>query len=119
MQFAYKLTGLDADWNRAGHQRSATYRYLPPGEYTFAVGVESGGTVRPDSIKTLRIVVLPPWYRTWWAYLGYLAIGAVIYFYYRKYRRQKAALKYELAIATMEREKEKECYRTSFDRRLP
>ncbi len=108
LQFAYKLTGLDADWNRAGHQRSATYRYLSPGEYTFAVGVESGGIVRPDSIRTLRIVVLPPWYRTWWAYLGYLAIAAVIYFYYRKYRRQKAALKYELAIATIEREKEKE-----------
>ncbi|MFB2118288.1 two-component regulator propeller domain-containing protein [Parapedobacter sp. 2B3] len=108
LQFAYKLAGLDAEWNSAGHQRSATYRYLPPGEYTFAVGVESGGVVRPDSVKTLRIVVLPPWYRTWWAYLGYLAIATVIYAYYRRYRRQRAALKYELAIATIEREKEKE-----------
>lgn len=108
LQFAYKLNGLDIEWNSAGNERSATYRYLPPGEYTFAVGVESGGVVRPDSVKTLRIVVLPPWYRTWWAYLSYLAIAAIIYFYYRRYRRQRAALKYELAIATIEREKEKE-----------
>ena len=108
LQFAYKLTGLDAEWNRAGRQRSATYRYLPPGEYTFAVGVEIGGTVRQESVKTLHIVVLPPWYRTVWAYLVYLAIAVVIGYHYRRYRRQKTALKYQLAVATIEREKEKE-----------
>lgn len=102
LRFAYKLSGLDAEWNLVGNQRSATYRYLSPGEYTFSVGIENGGIVYENSIKSLNVIVLPPWYRTWWAYLSYLAILVFVFYHYRRYRRQKEQLKYELAIATIE-----------------
>ncbi|WP_257666407.1 hybrid sensor histidine kinase/response regulator transcription factor [Parapedobacter tibetensis] len=106
--FAYKLNGLDNDWNFVKGQQSATYRYLSPGRYTFMVGIESGGRVSEGSIKTLEIVVLPPWYQTKWAYIGYFAIGCFIFHYYRKYRKQREKLKYQLAISQIERAKERE-----------
>ncbi len=108
LNFAYKLDGLDNDWNFVKGQRSATYRYLSPGQYTFVAGLENGGQISESSIKALKIVVLPPWYQTVWAYLGYFAIICTIIYYYRRYRKQKEQLKYELAISLIERQKEKE-----------
>lgn len=76
-QYRYKLEGFDTDWKNGGTISSATYTNLPPGEYNFRLmasnrdGVWSGGE---DQIKILR--VLPPWYRTWFAYGIYFLMFA-------------------------------------------
>lgn len=108
VDYAYKLDGLDADWNFVKGQQPATYRYLPPGHYTFSVGIKSGSDVLEGSVKTLKVIVLPPWYKNGWAYLGYLLAACTVIYYYLRYRRQQERLKYELAISRIEREKEKE-----------
>lgn len=76
-EYRYKLEGFDTDWKSGGTISSATYTNLPPGEYDFKLmasnrdGVWSNGD---DQIKILR--VLPPWYRTWFAYGIYFLIFA-------------------------------------------
>ncbi|GAA4808167.1 hybrid sensor histidine kinase/response regulator transcription factor [Olivibacter ginsenosidimutans] len=109
-QFAYRLLGLDQHWNYVGNEQSATYRYLPPGHYTFQVAVEEGGNVMQGSLKSIAIEVLPPWYRTWWAYLLYLIVAGTIIIYYRRHRQQKIELNYQLKVAQLERAKESEIH---------
>ena len=55
--------------------------------------------------RSLRIVILPPWWRTWWAYLGYaMLIGAALYAlaYYTIARER---LRNDLTIKALESEK--------------
>ncbi|MFI5140593.1 MAG: ATP-binding protein, partial [Sphingobacteriales bacterium] len=107
-EFAYKLDGLEKNWNYVKNQKSATYRYLPAGDYTFEVKAANQDGIWFDNHAALKIRVLPPWYETWWAFLSYfLATGALIY-YYLLYRNKQAKLKYEVKIAQMSAEKEKE-----------
>lgn len=70
-QYAYRLEGFDKDWHKVGNQRSATYTNLDPGTYTFHVrGSNNEGVWNPDGAQ-VRVIVAPPLWRTWWAYLLY------------------------------------------------
>ena len=66
VKFKYQLVGLDRDWVDAGIRRTAYFPHLPPGTYTFRVIADNGeGTWNTDG-KSLSIIVLPLFYRTWW-----------------------------------------------------
>jgi signal transduction histidine kinase/DNA-binding response OmpR family regulator len=106
--FAYKLDGLDKTWNYVGNQRLATYRYLEPGDYTFKVKAANQDGLWTDDYATLRIKIMPPWYKTWWAYLCYLAIAGLMYYYYILYKANQSKLKYDIKIAQLSAEKDKE-----------
>ena len=106
--FAYTLAGLEKNWNYVKNQKSVTYRYLPPGNYTFKVKAANQDGIWFDNYATIKINILPPWYKTYWAFLCYfLAIAALIY-YYLRYRSNQARLKYEVKLAQMAAENEKE-----------
>ena len=106
--FAYKLEGLDKDWNYVENERAATYRYLPPGDYEFKVKAANQDGVWSEEYSSLNVRILPPWYQTWWAYLLYIGIAAAAIYYYQKYKARQAELKYEIQLAQFETQKEKE-----------
>ena len=96
-QYAYKLDGFEKDWNYV-KTPSATYTSLPAGTYTFMVRAANGdGYWSPEPLK-LRIVVLPPWWKTWYAYLLYsLILVGIVYavnrlFWLRRVVRQENEL---------------------------
>jgi signal transduction histidine kinase len=67
-KYAYQLVGYDKDWSAwSTDPNFKEYTNLPEGSYTFQVkalniyGIES-------STGTYQFAILPPWYRTWWAY---------------------------------------------------
>jgi signal transduction histidine kinase/ligand-binding sensor domain-containing protein len=66
VRFRYQLEGLDPGWVEAGTQRAAFYPYLPPGHYLFRVIAANSDLVWNQRGASLAIVVLPPFYRTWW-----------------------------------------------------
>lgn len=85
IRFRYKLDDLDKDWIDAGTKRIVSYTHLPPGEYTFSVTAANIDGVWNTDGKSLKIVVLAPFYRTWW-FLALLAlaaggIGFIVYSY--------------------------------------
>ena len=63
--FYYKMEGLDYDWIDSNNIRFATFTNLPPGEYVFRVRAlfEDKDSVIHNALK---IVVSPPWWKTWW-----------------------------------------------------
>ena len=76
-QYAYKLDGVDKDWVYAGTRRSADYTALSPGDYTFRVKASNNEGVWNDKGTFVRLIIQPPWWRTWWAYSLY-ALCAIV-----------------------------------------
>lgn len=66
IRFRYKMEGLDPDWTEAGARRAAYYTRIPPGNYTFRViAANSDGVWNMEGAR-LPVIVLPPFYQTWW-----------------------------------------------------
>ncbi|GAA0545873.1 two-component regulator propeller domain-containing protein [Chitinophaga japonensis] len=108
ISYAYYLEGWDKDWNYVGELRNANYTRLQEGSYTFKIkAANAGGTWGPE-VRALRITVLPPWYRAWWAWLLYTACAAAGIYFYISYKARQERLKYEIKLAHLENEKEKE-----------
>lgn len=108
MHYSYYLKGWDKDWNSANNIRTANYSRLQEGSYTFYVKVRNADGVWGKETALLTIKVLPPWYRTWWAYLMYgIAFAGLIYLYHL-YNKRQARLRYEVKLALLDKEKEKE-----------
>lgn len=106
--FAYKLEGLDKSWNYVGNQRLATYRYLEPGDYVFKVKASNQDGLWSENYATLQIKIMPPWYKTWWAYLSYIIVTGLIIYRYMLYRANQTKLKYEIKVAQLSAEKDRE-----------
>ncbi|NTW25500.1 MAG: hypothetical protein HGA37_12450, partial [Lentimicrobium sp.] len=69
--YAYMLEGYDKDWIQAGTQRSAIYTNLSPGSYNFRVKAANSDGVWNEKGASITVTILPPWWRTWWAYCAY------------------------------------------------
>lgn len=82
-RYRYQMIGIDKDWVQSGTRRSATYVHMPTGSYTFRVQGSNSQGIWSEKITELNIKVLPPWWRTWWAYIiyGLLFFIAVRIFY--------------------------------------
>ncbi|MVM35988.1 response regulator [Spirosoma sp. HMF4905] len=108
-RYAYQLVGYNDDWvYPIDGQRTANFANLPAGDYTFRVKGSNGDGVWSTPLTTLSLTVLPPWWRTWWAYLLYaLTIGAAL-FIYRRIELTQQDLKNKLELEQFKVEKEKE-----------
>jgi signal transduction histidine kinase len=84
LRFKYRLEGLDDDWIDAGTRRLAYFSHVPPGDYKFRVIAANSDNVWNEQGATLNVVVLPPFYRTWWfLILTGFAILATAYLLFR------------------------------------
>jgi signal transduction histidine kinase/ligand-binding sensor domain-containing protein/DNA-binding response OmpR family regulator len=113
IQYAYRLSGVDHNWNYVGNNRRfVNYANLPDGEYEFNVKASDENGLWSDKITTLDVVIKPPFYRSWLAYLLYLiAITASIYFVARAIAN-RIRLRNELKISHIEKEKSEELAQT-------
>jgi len=78
--YAYKLDGLDDNWNYVQKQRIANYTNLPKGKYVFRVKSTNSEGVWLENERTLLIIVKPSFWQTFWAFLLYVLLLAGIIF---------------------------------------
>jgi signal transduction histidine kinase/DNA-binding response OmpR family regulator/streptogramin lyase len=71
IQHRYRLTGLDRDWNYAGHLGMANYTKVPPGGYILELNTSNTTGVWSSNIKRVFITIDPPLWMTPWAYVLY------------------------------------------------
>lgn len=76
-QYAYRIKGFDKDWNYV-NTPTATYTNLPSGTYTFQVKAANGDGLWTKKPVELEVVILPPWWQTWHAYLLYSGLLAAL-----------------------------------------
>lgn len=109
IQYAYKLSGVDNKWNYvSNNRRFVNYANLPDGSYTFQVKASDENGIWSDQITSLEVLIRPPFYRTWWAYLIYLLIiGGATYFVFKTVAN-RIHLRNEVRISRIEKEKSEE-----------
>ncbi|MDW5287209.1 two-component regulator propeller domain-containing protein [Formosa sp. PL04] len=73
-QYAYYLEGFEESWNYVGNLQSATYTNLDYGEYTFKLKAANNDGIWNETPLTLKIAILPPWWRTNIAMMCYLGV---------------------------------------------
>jgi signal transduction histidine kinase/DNA-binding response OmpR family regulator/streptogramin lyase len=73
-QYAFWLENYDKDWYYTGTNRFASYTNLDPGEYIFHAKGSNSDNIWNEEGVSLRIIIHPPWWRTFWAYGLYVLI---------------------------------------------
>jgi signal transduction histidine kinase/ligand-binding sensor domain-containing protein len=88
-QYAYKLEGVDNDWVYSGSRHYTTYTNIAPGSYPFKVKATNSDGVWNEEGVSFKVIIQPPWWKTWWAYsvYGLLLIAAAIAIY--RYQKQR------------------------------
>lgn len=82
-RYSYHLEGFDDTWvHTDARKRFAQYSNLDAGTYLFQVRAETAEGVASQAPASLQIVVLPPPWKTWWAYSAYsiVLLGALAAF---------------------------------------
>jgi signal transduction histidine kinase/ligand-binding sensor domain-containing protein/AraC-like DNA-binding protein len=103
-QYAHQLLGFDKDWVYSGSVRTVTYTHLNPGKYTFRVKVSNNNGVWKEG-ASIDMVILPPPWRTWWAYSIYVIAGLILLFAARNEILKKERLESQMKLKEMEAEK--------------
>jgi signal transduction histidine kinase/ligand-binding sensor domain-containing protein/DNA-binding NarL/FixJ family response regulator len=87
--YRYRLINFDNDWVYAHNERFANYTRLPPGKYTLEINAANVSGIWSNKIKTLQIIITPPWWQSWWAYSLYIliAVGLIAAFFYYRLRQ--------------------------------
>jgi signal transduction histidine kinase/ligand-binding sensor domain-containing protein len=86
-RFAYKLNGFDKEWRYSDSKRQfETYTNLDPGEYLFEVKASNNDGFWSEQTASLKIIINPPFWATWWAYLIYISFLLGIIFLYVRFK---------------------------------
>ena len=98
-RYRFRLEGLDNSWNEVGSEkRSVIYNSLPARKYRFQVQGATNSSQWSEPGAELEIIVLPPWWNTWWFRTIYiLAVLLAIWSFYR-YRIHQIAEQFNIRI---------------------
>lgn len=98
-QYKYFLENFDDDWVNAGTQKNAIYTNLDPGKYIFRFTASNKDGIWNKTGASIIIIITPPWWKTWWAYLFYVLIaGSILNLIWRmQLKRIKVKNEYEMA----------------------
>lgn len=108
-QFAYKMEGIDPDWVYTDANRSfATYTKLDPGEYTFRVKASNNDGIWNEEGASINVIILPPWWRTNWAYALYVLLIISIITTAWRIQSNRLRLKHQAEIEHLQVEKYQE-----------
>lgn len=78
------LENYDSYWRPVGPEQIAYYVNVPSGNYTLKTRGANHQGGWNDTGQSIAIIIKTPWWKTWWAYLGYFIIGiSFLYFLYR------------------------------------
>jgi len=106
-QFQYFLEGFDEDWSKWSTETKKDYTNLPEGAYVFRVRARNVYG-HESSEAVYAFTILPPWYRTWWAYGLYVLLAGAMLYGIRRYELNRMRLKDQLNMKQFEAAKLKE-----------
>ncbi|MDX1530663.1 MAG: two-component regulator propeller domain-containing protein, partial [Rhodothermales bacterium] len=106
-RYAVRLDGFDGDWREVGGRREATFTNLSPGRYTFRVRA-AGRDGTWGNETALALTVVPPWWRTWWATIGYALLTLALLTAAYRARRRRHELRHRMELEHLEAEQLRE-----------
>lgn len=110
VKYRYRLNG--SAWSEYQDVTSKEYSNLFEGKYCFEVmACLSNGKTFTDKVE---FTILPPWYRTVWAYLIYILLFGVFVWQSLRFENRKIERKKELAV--MQKDKEMDQMKVEIDK---
>lgn len=105
VKYEYKVDKLDKKW-RSSIETKAEYRNLPPGKHKFMIRGKSSFSEWSEPF-IYEFTISPPWWKTWYARLGYFMLGIFIIWIIIKLRthsleKRQSELEFEIKKATDE-----------------
>lgn len=107
-RYRYRMQGIDRDWIYSGTTHFANYASLPPGDYVFKVQAATADGDWNPAGADFYLVISPPWYRNWLAYLFYLVLIAGLTWLYIRLREERLHEQHILQMKQQESERLKE-----------
>ena len=93
--YRHKLEGFDEEWIETDWKnRTATYTNLDAGTYTFRVKASNYHGIWSDNERVLSVIILPPPWKTWWAYTLYAIAFIGVFLYWRSIENKKLQLRH-------------------------
>lgn len=116
-EYAYKLeSSFNKDsWHNIGSQHYINLTNLNSGTYLLKIRTSDAGGKWNPTIKTLKIIMLPPWWQTWWAYIFYFGLLAAGSVYLFRFFRNRELLKQAFYLEQVEKERQEELYKMKLD----
>ena len=98
-QYAYKMEGVDDDWVYTdATRRYVSYTNLDPGEYVFTVKGSNCDGVWNEEGVSISIIINPPLWATWWAYLLYVMFIVFLFTGVTRFYLNRQRLKHQLVL---------------------
>ena len=114
-EYAYKMDGLYEQWTYIKTNRKAYFTELPPGNYVFRVKAANSSGIWNAKETTLVIQILPPYWKSAWAYVIYtLLFAAILWWIVNSYHKRLQA-KNDRKMEVFENKKEKEIYQAKIE----
>lgn len=89
IQYAYKLEGLDNEWNYCGKRRFSTYANLKPGKYTLKVKCTNPHGIWSNSELSIPFKIEVPWFKSWIFFGSIFTLASVAIFGLFRFRLQQ------------------------------
>ena len=106
--YAYRLKGFEDEWNDVGTRRTAYYTNIPPGEYEFEVrGANNDGVMNMQG-TSVSIVIRPPLWQSWWAWVLYCMAFSAVAFLFVIWRRNSERLKEDIRLEQLKTKAQQE-----------
>ena len=102
------LKGYDRDWYYSNVLRTVSYSNLPAGTYHFLVKAANSDGKWNETPTELEIVVLPVWYKTWWASLLFATAFVSVTVFIFRYFWMRKSMEAQLKMERMDKERQKE-----------
>lgn len=96
--FVYRLVSYDDIWRNSEGQSKILYSNLPPGLYTFQVKSMNGDLFTGISDRSLVIKILPPFWKSWWAYSIYTLLVVSFLIFIKRIATTILTLKQGIAV---------------------
>ncbi len=109
-EYAYKMEGLTNEWTYLQTNRTVYFTELAPGDYHFKVMVSNPRHNKSQSISSLHITILPPWWGSIWAYLAYVLTTTFLFYLVARFFFNREKEKHRQKSVLLEKQKEKEIY---------
>lgn len=108
--FYYYMDGFESTWQSAGKHQSVTYTNLPPGDYHFRIKATNIYNFPNQQARSIKITILPPLWRTHWAYMAYVFLLTMVVFLLYRFNEIRHREKMALKIEKIEKEKLRELH---------
>ena len=111
----FQLENYDNDWRQVLSGETITYIKVAPGDYLLRANARNSTDARLAELR-IPVIIFPPWWKTWWAYLLYVCLffSLAYFIYLQVIKRERIMAKMKLDQLELEKAREMDQLKTRF-----